>query len=73
MKFFEFFDKLHNDHKKDYDIPVEKPKVCREKTTDIKEYKRMYYLQNIDTYTKRNTEYRKKQKELKNQSKNEVI
>jgi hypothetical protein len=66
MKFFDFFDKLHNDHKTDYDIPIEKPKKCGEKITDIKEYKRMYYLWNIDKYTKRNTEYRRRQKELKN-------
>jgi len=62
MGFFETLDKFHNKYKTDFFIPVEKPKICKEKTSDIKEYKRQYYLININTYTKRNKEYRQRKK-----------
>jgi hypothetical protein len=62
MKFFDFFDKLNNDFPSDYKVPVEKPKVADHKTTDMKEYKRMWYLANIDIVRQRNKEYRERMK-----------
>jgi mRNA-degrading endonuclease RelE of RelBE toxin-antitoxin system len=46
MKFFDFFDKLHNDHKRDYDIPVEKHP---EKLWKIKKqkYRAIAYLEKV--------------------------
>jgi hypothetical protein len=43
-------------------IPVEKPRNCVDKIDDTKEYKRLYYLMNVETYRKRNKEYREKKK-----------
>ena len=59
MKFFDFFDKLDKltIDERNKTAPIEKPKRCGEKITDIKEYKRMYYLWNIEKYTERNRQY----------------
>ena len=70
MKLFDFLQDLHLKSEKIKIVPVEKPKEVIGKTTDIKEYKRQYYLQNLETYRQRNKEYRKRQKELKEQNKN---
>jgi hypothetical protein len=69
MKFFDFFDKLDKMTKEEREkqAPVEKPKVCGDKITDIKEYKRMYYLCNIEIYRERNRNYRlNKKNNIKN-------
>jgi len=68
MKFFEFFDKLDKltEGERNKMIPVEQPKICGDKITDIKEYKRMYYLQNIEIYRERNKQYRLNKKQQKN-------
>ena len=42
--------------------PCNIPKTCIEKYTDIKEYKRQYYLKNIAIYKERNANYRKQKK-----------
>lgn len=55
-------DKMYNDNKKLDVIPVEKAKKCEEKYTDVKEYKRQYYLINIETYRERNKQYRERKK-----------
>jgi hypothetical protein len=70
MKMFEMLDELHKKSNENYIVPVEEPKICRDKTTDIKNYKRNYYLQNLQIYKERNDAYRKKQKELKELNKN---
>jgi len=62
MKFFEFFDKLNNDYPSKIQPVIEKPKRADHKTTDIKEYKRLWYLQNIETVRQRNKEYRERMK-----------
>jgi len=62
MKMFEMLDKMYNDNKKLDNIPVERPKKCEEKYTDVKEYKRQYYLINIETYRERNKQYRERKK-----------
>lgn len=70
MKFFDFFDKLDKvtiSERINNKVPINKPKEEKNyKIDDMKEYKRMYYLWNIEKYRKHNTEYRKRQKELKN-------
>lgn len=59
MKMFQMLDELHKKHKvENIIIPVEEPKNAIDKTNDIKIYKRNYYLQNIETYRKRNEQYR---------------
>jgi len=66
MKMFEALDKLDKQYKNDkIDIPIEVPKNAIDKTTDIKNYKRNYYLQNIEIYTERNRLYRLRKKEQK--------
>ena len=60
---FEALDQLDKQYKYICAYPIEKPKNCVDKTTDIKEYKRLYYLKNIEIYTERNRLYRLKQKE----------
>jgi len=62
MKFFEFFDKLNNDYPSKIKPVIEKPKRSDHKTTDIKEYKRLWYLMNIETVRQRNKEYRDRMK-----------
>jgi hypothetical protein len=66
MKMFERLDALHKESKNnDIITPVNIPKVCEEKYTDVKEYKRNYYLQNLQIYKERNKAYREKKKEEK--------
>jgi len=66
MKFFDFFDRLDKltIEEREKIIPVEKPRICQEKATDIKEYKRMYYLRNVEIYRERNRQYRLKKKSI---------
>ena len=62
---FEMLDKLYKDNLKDEITPVNIPKICSEKYTDIKEYKRQYYLHNFEIYKERNRLYRQRKKEEK--------
>ena len=62
---FEMLDKLYKDNKIE-EPPVNIPKVCTEKYTDIKEYKRQYYLRNYLVYKERNRLYRENQKANRN-------
>ena len=57
-------DKMYNDNKKLDVIPVETAKNCVEKYTDVKEYKRQYYLKNIEIYRERNKQYRLRNKDI---------
>jgi len=61
---FEMLDKLYKDNKVE-EPPVNIPKICNEKYTDVKEYKRQYYLKNYLIYKERNRLYRENQKELR--------
>jgi len=72
MKLFDFLENLHNESVQHINIiiPVEEPKPARDKTTEIKEYKRLYYLQNIETYRKRNEDYRERKRKEKEANKN---
>ena len=72
MRLFDFLENLHKESEKNIVVPVEKPKPVRDKTTDIKEYKRQYYLQNLETYRKRNEEYRER-KRLEKEANKDVI
>lgn len=65
MKMFEMLDKLYKDNKIE-EPPVNIPKVCNEKYTDMKEYKRQYYLRNYLVYKERNRLYRENQKANRN-------
>lgn len=58
---FEMLDKMYKDSKIE-DPPVNRPKVAVEKYTDIKEYKRQYYLRNYLIYKERNRLYRESKK-----------
>lgn len=63
MKMFEMLDKLYKKNLDDeYYVPVEEPKNCQEKYSDIKEYKRQYYLKNLEKYKERNKKYRTENK-----------
>jgi hypothetical protein len=62
MKFFEFFDKLNKDFPTENKPVIEKPKKARNKIDDMKEYKRLWYLINIETVRQRNKEYRERMK-----------
>jgi hypothetical protein len=63
MKMFEMLDALHEKNKKEeIIIPVEVPKNCIDKISDVKEYKRQYYLKNIEIYRERNKQYRLRKK-----------
>ena len=62
MKFFDFFDKLNKDFPTENKPVIEKPKIARHKIDDMKEYKRLWYLMNIDTVRQRNKEYRERMK-----------
>jgi hypothetical protein len=66
MKLFDFLENLHRESEKIKIVPVEQPKKVIPKIIDIKEYKRQYYLQNLEVYRERNKNYRIKQKKLKN-------
>jgi hypothetical protein len=61
MKMFEMLDKLHEKNKVE-EPPVNIPKICNEKYTDVKEYKRQYYLKNLFIYRERNRLYRDQKK-----------
>jgi hypothetical protein len=61
MKMFEMLDKLYEKNKVE-EPPVNIPKVCEEKYTDMKEYKRQYYLRNYLIYKERNRLYRESHK-----------
>ena len=67
MKMFEMLDKLHDKNKEDnFYIPCNIPKIqTEEKYTDVKEYKRNYYLHNVEIYRQRNKAYRERKKEEK--------
>lgn len=54
-------DKLYYESKIE-EPPVNIPKICNEKCTDIKEYKRQYYLKNLFIYKERNRLYREQKK-----------
>ena len=66
MKFFEFFDRLDKitiDERKKNLIPANKPRIEKiNKIEDIKQYKRNYYIANIEIYRERNKEYRQRKK-----------
>jgi len=66
MKFFEFFDKLDKvtiEERHKNLIPVNRPRVEKvNKIDDIKQYKRNYYIHNIEIYRERNREYRQRKK-----------
>ena len=62
MKFFDFFDKLNNDYPSKIKPVIEKPKRAYHKIDDMKEYKRLWYLINIETVRQRNKEYRERMK-----------
>ena len=73
MKLFDFLQDLHLKSEKIKFVPVEEPKEVIGKTTDIKEYKRQYYLQNLETYRKRNEEYRERKRKEKEKINKDVI
>jgi len=73
MKLFDFLQDLHLKSEKIKFVPVEQPKEVIGKTTDIKEYKRQYYLENLETYRKRNEEYRERKRKEKEEKKNIII
>jgi hypothetical protein len=59
----------------DQKVMVDAAKICNEKYTDVKQYKRDYYLHNLEIYKERNRLYRQRKKEeehLKN-NKNIII
>jgi hypothetical protein len=66
MKLFDFLENLNEKSEKIKFVPVEQPKKVIPKVIDVKEYKRRYYLQNLEVYRERNKNYRIKQKEIKN-------
>jgi hypothetical protein len=73
MKMFEMLDSLYKKSDVDLITPINVPKNCDEKWTDIKEYKRMYYLWNIEKYKQRNAAYRSKKKAEKHLLNNKNI
>jgi hypothetical protein len=63
---FDMLTALHEKYKKEeVIIPVEEPKNAVDKTNDVKQYKRNYYLHNLQIYKERNKAYREKKKEEK--------
>lgn len=64
---FEMLDKLYEKNKIE-EPPVNIPKICNEKYTDIKEYKRQYYLRNLLIYKERNRLYRESKKANRDES-----
>lgn len=73
-KLFEKLDDLHKQHKTDdivvYNRTTKRYNILRsdipvEKYDTIQDYKRAYYLKNIETYRLRNEEYRKRKKKEK--------
>jgi hypothetical protein len=67
MKMFEMLDQLHKNNpiSENFYVPVNIPKSVEQKYTEIKEYKRQYYLINIEIYRERNKAYRQRMKDLK--------
>jgi hypothetical protein len=70
MKMFEMLDKLYENNKFEI-IPVNIPKIAVEKYTDIKEYKRQYYLRNYLIYKERNKLYREQKKAERKANRND--
>lgn len=68
---FEMLDKLYKDSKIE-EPPVNKPKIAVEKYTDIKEYKRIYYLRNYLIYKERNRLYREQKKAERKANRNDL-
>ena len=66
---FEMLDKLYEKNKVE-EPPVNIPKVAVEKYTDVKEYKRQYYLRNYLIYKERNRLYRESKKEERKANRN---
>jgi hypothetical protein len=66
-------DQLYKKSDVDLITPINVPKLCGEKWTDVKEYKRMYYLANIEIYKERNAAYRKLKKAEKHLQNNKNI
>ena len=60
MKMFEALDAMYKKSIVEDITPCNVPKKAIDKTTDMKIYKRQYYLQNIETYRERNQRYRQK-------------
>ena len=79
MKLFDFLEMLHFQSIKEKPILSDHPnyieavKKCREKTSDIKQYKRDYYIRNIEIYTERNRLYRERKREEKKIKENEAV
>jgi len=71
MKMFEMLDKMYKDSLTNEDAPVNRPKVCRDKCSDIKEYKRQYYLRNLLLYKERNRLYREFKKAERKANRND--
>ena len=67
---FEMLDKLYENNKFEI-IPVNIPKIAVEKYTDIKEYKRQYYLRNYLIYKERNKLYREQKKAERKANRND--
>ena len=67
---FEMLDKLYEKNKVE-EPPVNIPKACEEKYTDIKEYKRQYYLRNYLIYKERNRLYREQKKAERKANRND--
>ena len=57
---FEALDAMYKKSVVEDITPVNIPKIAIDKTSDMKIYKRQYYLQNIQTYKERNRRYRMK-------------
>ena len=57
---FDTLDKMYREGLKEIKPIIEVPKKCIDKTTDMKIYKRQYYLQNIEIYRERNAKYRQR-------------
>ena len=64
MKFFEFIDRLDKitaEERNKIIIPANVPRIEKiNKIEDIKQYKRNYYIANIEIYRERNREYRQR-------------
>ena len=67
---FEMLDKLYKDNKVE-EPPINIPKKCEEKYTDMKEYKRQYYLRNYLIYKERNKLYREQKKAERKSNRND--
>ena len=65
---FKFLDQLYydsiNEKNKPIDKPIDKPIIIN-RCTDIKQYKKDYYKENIEIYKERNRKYRETHKKTK--------